>query len=426
MSSLCVIILAAGEGKRMKSSLPKVMHQVGGKPMVNHVIDAARDLRASKTIVVVARKRLEVRQVLDRGVCSVIQGKQLGTADAVRVALKEIPSQAKDVMVLYGDTPLITEATVRALLEAHHAKDSTCTVLTTYLNNPKGYGRMLRNDSGLVMGIIEDKEATMAQKSIREINTGMYVFKKEDLLEGLQHVTVSPATGEYYLTDVVSRIFNKNKRVEAYVAENSDEVLGVNTPAELLEAGRIIRMRICEKHAENGVTIMDPATTFIDPAAIIAEGTVIFPFTYIENNVSIGRKCSLGPFCHLREGAVLKDGCSIGNYTEIKNSTLGAGTFMRHMSYLGDTVVGESVNIGAGAVVANFDGKKKHRTVIKDKVFIGCDAVLVAPVVIGKNAVVGAGSVVTKNHNVGDGETVVGVPAKPLIMAKPKTRSKKG
>jgi bifunctional UDP-N-acetylglucosamine pyrophosphorylase / glucosamine-1-phosphate N-acetyltransferase len=254
----------------------------------------------------------------------------------------------------------------------------------------------------------------------------MVVFKKDVLCQGLQHVTASPVTGEYYLTDVVSWIFNKGKNVEACVAENSDEVLGVNTPGELAEAGRLMRLRICAAHAENGVVVMDPATTFIDPSARIAPQTVIFPFTYIEKNVTVGRACSLGPFCHLRENVVLEDGCSIGNWTEIKNSTFGAGTFMRHMSYVGDTTVGKSVNIGAGTVVANFDGKKKHRTIIKDKAFVGCDAVLVAPVVIGKNAVVGAGSVVTKNHDVGDGQTVVGVPAKTLSRPKGGAAKKEG
>jgi bifunctional UDP-N-acetylglucosamine pyrophosphorylase/glucosamine-1-phosphate N-acetyltransferase len=418
MSFFCAIILAAGEGKRMKSDLPKVLHKIGGRPMLVYVMDTARNIFASKVIVVVARRRLQVRDILDRRARVVIQEKQLGTADAVKAALKEIPGSAKDVLVLYGDTPLITKETILTLLEAHRASGAACTVLTTFLNNPKGYGRMLRNDSGQVIGIVEEKEATVAQKLIREINTGMVVFKKDDLYGGLKHVSASPVTGEYYLTDVVSWLFNKNRKVEACVADDSNEVLGINTPAELFEAGRVLRMRVCEKHCANGVAIVDPATTFIDPTAVIAAGTSIYPFTYIENDVRVGRHCSLGPFCHLRENAVLEDGCSVGNYTEIKNSTLGAGTFMRHMSYLGDTTVGASVNIGAGAVVANFDGKKKHRTVIKDKVFVGCDAVLVAPVTIGKNAVVGAGSVVTRNHNVGDGETVVGVPAKPLTRSK--------
>lgn len=414
MSSFCVVILAAGEGKRMKSDLPKVMHLVGGKPMVNIVVDAVKGLKPVRTIAVVGRKRLGVRSVLERSVRVAIQEKQLGTADAVKAARKEIPVQAKDVAVLYGDTPLITEATVRRLLDYHREKNAACTVLTTFLDNPKGYGRMLRNDAGQVMGIVEEKEASYLQKSIREINTGLVVFRREDLLEGLGHVQASPATGEFYLTDVVSWLFHKNRKVDACVAEDSREVLGVNSRMELLEADRILRLRICERHIGNGVVLMDPATTFIDPTVTIGPDTTIFPFTYIEKGAVVGRGCSLGPFCHLREGAVLEDGCSVGNYTEIKNSTLGAGTFMRHVSYLGDASVGKSVNIGAGTVVANFDGKKKSRTVIKDKAFVGCDAVLVAPVTIGKGAVVGAGSVVTKNHNVPDGATVAGVPARPL------------
>jgi bifunctional UDP-N-acetylglucosamine pyrophosphorylase/glucosamine-1-phosphate N-acetyltransferase len=418
MSSFCVVILAAGEGKRMKSSLPKVMHEVAGKPMVNHVVDAARPLKPQRIIVVIGRERPQVRTILAKDVRAVFQEKPLGTAHAVKAAIKDIPATARDIMVLYGDTPLVTPDVVCALYESHRTQSASCTVLTTYLDHPRGYGRMLRNDADQVIGIVEDKDATAAQKLIREVNTGMYCFRKDDLLNALAHVQASQKSGEFYLTDVVSWLFHRGQKVSGCVADDAQEVLGVNSQRELAEASCVVRRRVVESHIAAGVTIVDPVTTFIDPSARIGPGTKVYPFTCIEKDVVVGRDCSLGPFCHLREQATLEDGCSIGNFTEIKNSKLGAGTFMRHMSYLGDTTVGKKVNIGAGTVVANFDGKNKNKTVIKDGAFIGCDAVLVAPVVIGKKALVGAGSVVTRQHHVADGATVVGVPARELKKKK--------
>jgi bifunctional UDP-N-acetylglucosamine pyrophosphorylase/glucosamine-1-phosphate N-acetyltransferase len=418
MSNFCIVILAAGEGKRMKSSLPKVLHMVGPKPMVNHVVDAARALRPKNIVVVVSRKQPDVKKVLAKDVKAVYQKKPLGTADAVKAAVKEIPPSVKDVIVLYGDTPLVTEATIRALYDFHAEKNASCSVLSTFINNPFGYGRILRNETGQLIGIVEEKDATQTQRSIHEVNTGMYCFNKEDLIEGLAHVQPLNQSGEFYLTDVLSWFFNKNKKIEATVISDSCEVIGVNSQRELAAATQILRQRILERFVESGVVVVDPFTTFIDESVTIGPGTKIFPFTLIEKDVVIGRSCSIGPFCHLRQGSVLEDGVSIGNFTEIKNSFLGEETLVRHMSYIGDTTLGKRVNVGAGMVVANFDGKKKNKTVIKDGAFVGCDAVLIAPVVIGKNAVVGAGSVVPRAHNVPDGATVVGVPAREIKRQK--------
>jgi len=418
MASFCVVILAAGEGKRMKSKVPKVMHPVCETPMVNHVAAAAKALAPKKIVVVIGGQHKQVRDVLEKGVAVALQKEPRGTADAVRCAVKEVPASSRDVVVLYGDTPLIRKETLEALLAHHREAGAVCTVLTTHLANPRGYGRILRNPSGQVVGIIEDKEATQVQRAIREVNTGMYVFAKAELLEGLEHVRPAEKTGEFYLTDVLGWLFQKGRKVEACVAEESEEVLGVNSQRELLTAKHVLCRRVLERHMEAGVTVMDATTVFIDPSAAIGEGTCVYPFTFIEKNVTIGRRCSVGPFCHLREGAVLEDGVRVGNYTEIKNSTLGKGTNMRHVSYLGDTRVGRNVNIGAGTVVANFDGKKKNRTAIGDKAFIGCDAVLIAPVVVGKEAVVGAGAVVPSGHNVADKSVVAGVPARPLQKRK--------
>jgi len=418
MTSFCVIILAAGEGKRMKSKLPKVMHPVCGVPMINHVVNAAKALAPKKIVVVIGRQRRQVRDVLEKGVGVALQNEPLGTADAVKCAVKEVPAGIKDIVVLCGDTPLIRPETLEVLCARHREAGAVCTVLTTHLANPRGYGRILHNPSGQVIGIVEDKEATEVQRAIREVNTGMYVFSKDDLLEGLAHVQPAAKSGELYLTDVLGWLFQKGRKVDACVAEDCEEVLGINSQMELLTATHILCRRVLERHMEAGVAVMDATTVFIDPSAAIGEGTVVYPFTFIEKNVTVGRRCSLGPFCHLREGAALEDDVSVGNYTEIKNSTLGRGTFMRHVSYLGDATVGKGVNIGAGMVVANFDGKKKSRTVIGDKAFIGCDAVLIAPVVVGRDAVVGAGSVVPRNHNVPDRSVVAGVPARPLAKRK--------
>ena len=402
----------------MKSSIPKVLHEICSKPIIHYVVDAAKKMAPTKIIVVIRRKKPQVRKVLDRTVGVAYQHRPLGTADAVKAAKSEIPSNTKDVIVLYGDTPLIQEATIRTLYDFHVEKNASCTILTTFLDNPKGYGRILRNETGQLIGIIEDKDADYQQRSIREVNTGMYCFKKDDLLEALEYIRPLNRSGEFYLTDVVSWFFHKNKKIDACVADDYHEVLGVNSQAELMEATEIIRKRILGRFVENDVYVFDFLTTFIHETAKIGPGTQIFPFTFIEKDIVIGRDCSIGPFCHLREGSVLKDKVSIGNFTEIKNSSLGKGTLIRHMSYLGDTKVGRKVNIGAGMVVANFDGKRKHKTVIKERAFIGCDSVLIAPVVVGKNAVVGAGSVVTRDHNVPDGAIVFGVPAKVIKKSK--------
>lgn len=418
MSNFCVIILAAGEGKRMKTSVPKVLCEICGKPMVRYVIEAAAKIKPKKTIVVIGRKRAQVKEALGNSVRVAYQEKPLGTADAVKAAIKDIPNDAKDVIVLYGDTPLITGETIRVLYDFHTSRNVSCTVLTTFLDNPRGYGRILRNDAGQLVGIIEDKDANYQQKNIREINTGMYCFKKDDLLEALKYVKPAANTAEFYLTDVFSWLFSRNRKIDAYVADTSQEVLGVNSQGQLLEAAEILRRRDLEALLESGVNIADFKTVFIDSSVQIGVGTKILPFTVIDKGVCIGKDCTVGPFCHLRQGAVLKNSVSVGNFTEIKNSYLDEHTRVRHVSYIGDTKIGKKVNIGAGTVVANFDGKKKNKTTIKDKAFIGCDTVLIAPVTIGKNAIVGAGSVVTRDHNVPDGALVVGVPAREIKKRK--------
>jgi len=402
----------------MKSAVPKVLHEVCGKPLLSYVLGAASSLKPAKTIVVLNPKRAQVRQVLNKKIALAWQKEALGTADAVSCAVKGIPVDCRDVMVLYGDTPMIQSRTVESLYREHRETEAACTVLTAFLNDPRGYGRILRNDSGRFLAIVEEKDATRTQKAIREVNTGLYCFKREELLEGLSHVRPDNRSGEYYLTDVLSWLFRSGRKVETLVAEDSREVLGVNSRRELLEASRVIRFRGLEAFMEAGVFIEDPDSTFIAGDARIGKDTKIGPFTYIENNVVIGRGCSIGPFCHLRPGTVLADHVCIGNFAEVKNSSFQEGSVMHHLGYVGDTAVGRNVNIGAGVVVANFDGKTKNKTVIRDQAFVGSDAVLIAPVTIGKKSVVGAGSVVTRNHDVADRCVVAGVPARPVKISK--------
>lgn len=402
----------------MKSLVPKVLHEICGKPLLTHVLDASSVLRAAKTIVVLSPKRPQIRRILNKKIAVALQKEARGTADAVSCSVKDIPSDCRDVMVLYGDTPLIRPETVQALYQTHLETGASCTVLTTFLNDPKGYGRIVRDDSGCFLAIVEDKDADRNQKAIREVNTGLYCFKKDDLCETLKYVRPDNKSGEYYLTDVLSRLLKADRKVETSLAEDPREVLGVNSRKELAEAARLLRFRRLEALMEAGVFIEDPDSTFVDAAARIGKDTKILPFTYIEKDVVIGEGCRVGPFCHLRPGAVLENGVSVGNFAEVKNSRLLKGSVMHHVGYLGDTTVGRNVNIGAGVITANFDGKNKNKTVIKDQAFIGSNAVLVAPVTIGKKAVVGAGSVVTKNHHVADHAVVAGVPARPVKIGK--------
>lgn len=398
----------------MCSDLPKVLHEVNSKPMVVHVVNAAQACGPQRIVCVIGKKRPQIKDVLPSGVRVAWQSRPIGTADAVKAAIPQIPSNSKDVIVLYGDTPLITPQTIEKLFDFHITSDSSCTVLSAHFDRPKGYGRILRNDAGDFIGIVEERDAHFKQKAIKEINTGMYCFRRQDLLEALDHVEAVNQGGEFYLTDVFSWLFRRGKKISACVADDATEVLGVNTQAELDEASRVLRLRILSSFAARGVEIKDFSSTFIDESVQIAEGTKILPFTVIEEEVRIGRDCRIGPFCHLRPGTVLCDKVHIGNFAEVKNSQVGDASKMGHVGYLGDTAVGKGVNIGAGSIVANFDGTKKNKTRIKDRAFIGSNVVLIAPVDIGRGAVVGAGSVVTRKHHVADKTVVAGNPARVL------------
>lgn len=426
MKDFICIILAAGEGTRMKSDLPKVLHNVCGKPMIDYLVEVVEGLRLKKIFTVVNRQHDQVIEHLKKNkkVKLVFQKKAQGTADAIRSAKNIFAKSKANILVICADTPLIKKETLQALITRHKEKHSSCTMLTAFPENPFGFGRVLRDQFSKVRRIIEENDATFSQKQVREINSGIYCFNSHDLSQALHQVELNAKKKEYYLTDVVEILYHMEKKIETQACSSAQEVLGINSRMDLSKANDIMRLRIVEELADKGITVIDPKTTFIDNGVSIGKETVIFPFTYIESDVKIGANCSVGPFCHLRSGSVIKDEAIVGNFTEMVRSTIGEGTYFKHLGYLGDTTVGKKVNIGAGTVIANYDGEKKNPTVIKDKSFIGCDTVIVAPAKIGKGAVTGAGAVVTKSSNIKDNSVVVGVPAKPLLKSKPVIKRK--
>ena len=413
MKKIAAIILAAGKGERMKSRLPKVLHPVCGRPMLLYVLDAAKELRLSGAVVVLGYKHEEVRKVLPPSVKSALQPQMRGTADAVARGLPQLKGFKGDILVLYGDTPLLTAATIKRLMARHSQSGAAATILTAVMDDAAGYGRILRDTRGMITGIVEDKDADAFQKTIKEINTGIICFNGERLAQCLKLVRPNNRKKEYYLTDVIGILVKKNELVESVETPSAKEALGVNSRVELAEANTVMRYRINEIHMKNGISIIDPASAFISHGTRIGSDTIIYPFTVIEKDVKIGKRCSIGPFCRLRPGTRLRDDVSAGNFIEISRSHLSQGTRAKHFGFIGDARIGCRVNIGAGTVTANYDGIHKSITRLGDKVFIGSDTVLVAPCAVGKGGRTGAGSVVVKKK-IPAGATYVGVPAKPL------------
>lgn len=415
---IAVIILAAGKGERMKSSIPKVLHKICGEPMLLYVLDLVKNLRANKVAAVIGYKHQMVRPFFSRGIKLVIQKKLLGTGDAVREALSSLGSFKGTVLVLYADNPLLKKETIAKLLKHHRQNRCAATLLTASADKPQGYGRILRDRYFAIRGIIEDKDADDFQKEIKEINTGIICFERDKLARVLKEVRPNNRKKEYYLTDTVAALYKKGFLVESVKAEDINEVLGINSRPDLAKANSVMQKRINENLMRQGVTIVDPDSAFINYGTKIGRETTIYPFTVIGSDVKIGKRCSVGPFAHLRDKTRLGDDVQAGNFLEVVRSKISSGTLAKHFSYIGDSRIGRAVNIGAGTVTANFDGKNKNVTVIKDRAFIGSDTVLVAPVKIGKNAKTGAGSVVVKNQNIADDEVVVGVPARSIKIKK--------
>jgi len=409
---IAVIILAAGKSTRMKSELPKVLHKLCGRPMLGYVLDLVTALKPAQVVAVLGYKQELVREFIPRGIKIAIQKKLIGTADAVKAGLAVLKDFKGTVLILYGDNPLLKKETLKKLLDYHLENNVDATLLTATLKNPFGYGRIMHDKYSSICGIVEEKDADEVQKDIKEINTGIMVFKKDRLDGNLKYIRPNNRKKEYYLTDIIEILAKKSFLVDGVKVADAQEALGINTRAELAKANCLMQKTINNKLMEDGVTIIDPVSTFINFGTKIGKDTVIYPFTVIERDVKIGKRCFLGPFAHLREGVSLGDDVTAGNFIEMVRSRIGNKTFIKHFSYLGDSSVGANVNIGAGTVTANFDGKNKNYTSIKNNVNIGSDTIIVAPVKIGKFAITGAGSVVTKN--IPDKAVVVGVPARIL------------
>ena len=430
MSGFVAVILAAGKGTRMKSAVPKVLHRVGGRPMLAHVLTAAEKAGAARSVAVVGFGADQVREAIGPAAEFVIQAEQLGTGHAVMQAREALAGYTGTVMVLCGDTPLLTADLLCRLHDAHRQAGAAATVLTAVLPDASGYGRVIRDGAGRVVRIVEQKDASPAELTVNEINTGIYCFECQQLLAALDGLTCDNKQGEYYLTDVIGIFVGQGAKVWALTAGDHRETLGINSRLQLAEAEKILRRRKLEELMESGVTVMDPDSTFIDAGVAIAPDTVIYPYTWLEGATSIGggsvigpsvrmadtavginavihftyaHECrigdnvTVGPYVHLRPNTVLADGVKVGNFVEIKNSHVGEGSKVPHLSYIGDTDMGAGVNIGSGTITVNYDGRKKYRTTIEDGAFIGCNTNLVAPVTIGQGAYVGAGSTITKN-----------------------------
>lgn len=430
MSKMVAVILAAGKGTRMKSKLPKVLHKVGGKPMLEHVMTAAAAAGAQKKIVIVGFESEQVSEFIGKEAEIAVQAEQLGTGHAVLQAEAKLQGFTGTVMILCGDTPLLEGEELAKFYAKHLELKAAASVLTAFTTNPTGYGRILRGKDQHVCGIVEEKDATAEQKAIQEINTGIYCVEAPLLFEVLHTLTCNNAQGEYYLTDILAKLRELGHIVAGISTEDFDMIMGINARRQLAEAEKIMRERILYKHMDNGVTIMDPASTFIESSVEIGADTIIYPYTWLEGvtvvgadtvvgpnvrltNVKVGNNTNLqftyghdceigsgvtvGPYVHLRPDTVIKDGVKIGNFVEVKNSTVGEGTKLPHLTYIGDSDIGTGVNMGCGCITVNYNGKKKYRTTIEDDAFVGCNSNLVAPVTVGKGAYVGAGSTITKD-----------------------------
>jgi bifunctional UDP-N-acetylglucosamine pyrophosphorylase/glucosamine-1-phosphate N-acetyltransferase len=408
----------------MLRSGPKVLQPLCGRPMLGYVLDQARALGARRILLVAGHGADEVRAFVEgEGAAAdatpvdvVLQEEQNGTGHAVLVCADEIGRTEGGVVVLYGDMPLLGAETVAALARARG--DASAAVLTARPDRPRGFGRILRDGSGAFRGVVEERDATEEERALREVNVGVYAFDRDHLLASLPRLTSDNSQGELYLTDVLGMTIDGGGRVPTVELEDERETIGINTLEHLAEARAGIQARILVEHMANGVTIEDPATTYVDHGVRIGKGTHVLPCTVIRAGVEIGEGCEVGPFTHLRVGTVLEDGAEVGNFTEAKKSRVGAGTKAKHLTYLGDVTIGAGANIGAGTIVANYDGKAKHPTRIGDRAFIGSGTILIAPATVGDGALTGAGAVVTRNSEIPPGEAWVGVPARGLEKKK--------
>ncbi len=448
MKDTIALILAAGKGTRMKSRLPKVLHKVGGVPMVEQVLRTVKAAGTLRQIVVVGFGGEMVQEYLGNEAETVMQKEQLGTGHAVLQAEALLKDAQGTLLVTCGDTPLVTKDTFTSLLDWHEKSGAAATILTAHMPDPTGYGRIIRDEAGQVVKIVEQKDGTPEELAVDEVNAGIYCFDLSLLWQMLHNVNNNNAQGEYYLTDIIGMLVSAGKVVSAFAAPDYRETLGVNSRQQLAAAEQVLRSRKLDELMTEGVSIIDPANTYVDTTVVVGRDTVLYPGTILEGNTVIGEDCQIGPYVrmtnvqmgshdHLQftyaHDCQIKDGCEIGpfvhfrpntvignhvkvgNYMEVKNSNVGDGTKLPHLSYIGDSDVGSGVNIGCGTITVNYDGKVKHRTTIADHAFVGCNSNLVAPVSIGAYAYVGAGSTITKD-----------VPAKALSVGRARQRNIEG
>lgn len=440
MDKRFAVVLAAGQGTRMKSKLYKVLHPVCGKPMVEHVVDEALKLSLSKLVTIVGHGAEEVKKQLGDKSEYALQAEQLGTAHAVKQAQPFLADEKGVTIVICGDTPLLTAETMEQMLKEHTQREAKATILTAVAEDPTGYGRIIRSENGAVQKIVEHKDASEEERLVTEINTGTYCFDNEALFRAIDLVSNDNAQGEYYLPDVIEILKNEGETVAAYQTGNFQETLGVNDRVALSQAEQFMKERINKRHMQNGVTLIDPMNTYISPDAVIGSDTVIYPGTVIKGEVQIGEDTiigphteimnsaigsrtvikqsvvnhskvgndvNIGPFAHIRPDSVIGNEVKIGNFVEIKKTQFGDRSQASHLSYVGDAEVGTDVNLGCGSITVNYDGKNKYLTKIEDGAFIGCNSNLVAPVTVGEGAYVAAGSTVTED-----------VPGKALAIAR--------
>ncbi|QPC47976.1 bifunctional UDP-N-acetylglucosamine diphosphorylase/glucosamine-1-phosphate N-acetyltransferase GlmU [Mangrovibacillus cuniculi] len=448
MTNRYAIILAAGQGTRMKSSLYKVLHPVCGKPMVEHVVDQVKSLNMSEVVTIVGHGAEKVTAYLEGKSSFALQSEQLGTAHAVQQAAEKLEGKSGVTMVLCGDTPLITAATMQALMDQHISVGAKATVLTANLEDPTGYGRVVRDESGHVSRIVEHKDASEQERAISEINTGTYCFDNAALFEALKLVKNDNVQGEYYLPDVLEILKDQGEIISAYQTPNFNETIGVNDRVALSQAETLMRKRINEEHMRNGITIIDPLTTYIESDVVIGRDTIVLPGTFIKQGSEIGENCTVGPqseivaskignhttirqsvvtesevgddvqvgpFAHIRPNSKVENEAKVGNFVELKKAQLGKGSKVSHLSYMGDANIGDGVNIGCGTITVNYDGTSKYVTTIEDGAFVGCNTNLIAPVTVEKGAYVAAGSTITED-----------VPSESLAIARARQVNKEG
>ena len=396
------VILAAGKGTRMKSeTTPKVLHEIMGKPLLGYILDNVKNF-VSEEFVIVGHHAQEVEDFVKNNYTdarTVLQTPQLGTGHAVSMVCPYLENFDGVVLILCGDTPLIKEETLKEFVNFHLAQNSDLTVMSTIFDNPANYGRIIRDKDNSLKCIVEEKDATLEQKAVKEVNAGIYCLNWGKVKSAFSQLKTNNAQGEYYLTDIIAWGKEQKLNVNAYILQDSNEIYGINSRINLAQAGKIMNKRNLEKYMQNGVTIVDPDSTWISEDTEIGQDTIIYPSTYIEGKNKIGKNCKIGPCAHLRGGVEVCDNVKVGNFVEVKKSRISSNTNVGHLSYIGDSELGEHVNIGAGTITANYNPitKTKSKTILKDNVKVGSNSVLVAPVTVEEGANIGAGGIITKN-----------------------------